>query len=137
MIIRQQSFHYSLYTDPCKVIYNFKLYNERHHTVITYSLASSTMFVSGDASGQGIIYFNTRLDPAAWLSVAVVRIQRNSDAFKLTILYRFLQREYGIVFHKDVRALLQAYVDDHAYTRMHSIFEFPHLGGNLVITQAY
>ena len=121
------------------VIHRLEVYNQEHDAVITYSVSSSTRFASRNVklNGPGIIHYNTRLDPDAWLSVAIVRIQLNDDGHKLWMLYCHLLREYAIVIPKDLRALLLAYVDANAYKKMHSRFEFPHLGGDLVITQAY
>ena len=107
------------YTD---VIHTVRVRNNTINAVAEYSFKSKTRSLTN--GGGGLLYY-THLGVTSSLSLHITRIQRLEDGAKLGALWYCLNKKYSsFFFNNDVRALVRAYVDVHAFKDLVHNFEF-------------
>jgi len=106
---------------PSDMILTARVCDNDRQVFAEYSISSNNSNMARDGS----VVYHSNLGPDSSLSLHITRIQRLEDGAKLGAFYYCLSKKFkGLVFNKDVRAVVRAYVDAHAFKDLRHKFEF-------------
>ena len=106
---------------PSDMILTARVCDNDHQVFAEYSIRSSNRNMARDG---GVVYYSNLIKDSS-LSLHITRIQRLEDGAKLGAFYYCLSKKFkGLFFNKDVRSVVRAYVDAHAFKDLQHKFEF-------------